>query len=685
MMESIKCYGAGFILWCMAAIFCAEHKLFADSPGAAPSTDVIPVADFFRLPMLESPKINRTGTHLVWLASDKEDHQVAVLYDLKTGGSRIVMGGGDRDIYRADWLDERRVLLSQSAEKRYAEGMFVADVNDKERTYPVERNSVALLVGVPRKRPLQPVVWFIQDAYNHGHDSGPAKINAAESIAVNSKTTGFMESRVQSGADPEAIAHVHARIVDTYPETPRGVNSQFLTGADGELEFVVMNEKGWCTLYILKENAWVRCSIDLEKYSVIDSGDNPGEIWAADMTHSGKPGPIVRLDAVSGQVIETVYQDSEYDCHDVALIRHPETGKIVGIRITRTASTTVWLDQGYAELQHKIEQLLPAMVVVIEGFDVSVEHVVVKAFSDVSPAAYYLVNLAKSRIDRIAVTVPWIDPSRMCKMKMMQYKTRDDIPVCGYLTLPAGASKQNPAPLVVLPHGGPWARDRWHWDDETQFLASRGYAVFQPNYRGSTGTQWRYSMADLWDFPKMSSDVTDGVKKILKTGLIDPHRVAIMGSSFGGYLALSGAVDEPDLYRCAVTISGVFDWALLIKSRRSNIYGSPLQYETMIRRLGEPRDEKEKFAALSPLNRLDRMKIPVFVAHGSGDEVVDYNQAKLLVSELKKRSIPCVSLIKGGEGHGMVRLEDRIELYTAVEAFLAENMRKQVDPTPTTP
>jgi dipeptidyl aminopeptidase/acylaminoacyl peptidase len=174
----------------------------------------------------------------------------------------------------------------------------------------------------------------------------------------------------------------------------------------------------------------------------------------------------------------------------------------------------------------------------------------------------------------------------------------------------------------------------------------------------------------------MSSDVTDGVKKLLKSGLIDPQRVAIMGSSFGGYLAVSGAVDEPDLYRCAITIAGVFDWALMIQTSRSNINRSSLQSEYLMRGLGDPHMEAEKFAAISPLTRLDHVKIPFFVAHGRGDEVVDSNQSKHLVSELKKRGIPCESFFKGGEGHGMARFEDRVGLYSAIETFLAKNMGK---------
>ena len=140
-------------------------------------------------------------------------------------------------------------------------------------------------------------------------------------------------------------------------------------------------------------------------------------------------------------------------------------------------------------------------------------------------------------------------------MHSFSYRTRDGMVIEGYLTLPEGSKNGKPAPLVVFPHGGPWLRDVWGFNPWVQWLASRGYAVFQPNYRGSPGYGWRYPEADKYDFVKMRNDVTDGVAALIQSGLVDRGRIAIVGQSFGGYLALCGAAFEPDLYRCAITLS----------------------------------------------------------------------------------------------------------------------------------
>ena len=241
------------------------------------------------------------------------------------------------------------------------------------------------------------------------------------------------------------------------------------------------------------------------------------------------------------------------------------------------------------------------------------------------------------------------------------------------MTLPAGASRENRVPLVVLPHGGPWARDNWGWDGEVQFLASRGYAVFQPNYRGSTGYAWRFPEKDMWDFRKMHDDVTDGVKAVLKTRVIDPDRIAIMGGSFGGYLALSGVAHEPELYRCAVTIAGVFDWERMLKDARNSEYLRG-RYGVLRRNLGDPAKRKEKFEEISPIKHVGKVKVPVFVAHGTSDIVAAVGQSKALIAELKKHGVPHEKQIERGEGHGFRKIDNQVELYTAVEAFLAKHL-----------
>ena len=240
-------------------------------------------------------------------------------------------------------------------------------------------------------------------------------------------------------------------------------------------------------------------------------------------------------------------------------------------------------------------------------------------------------------------------------------------------TLPAGASKKNPVPLVVLPHGGPWARDNWGYNGEVQFLASRGYAVMQPNYRGSTGYDWMFPEEDRYAFRKMHDDVTDATKTLLAAGLVDPNRVAIMGGSFGAYLALSGVVHEPNLYRCAVTISGVFDWETVMAEEKY-YQNWDNNYAYMKRKLGDPKAEKEKFTAISPLRFVSQMHVPIFVWHGKDDPTADIGESRRLISELEKYRIPHEVMLVGGEGHGSSYLKNRLELYERIETFLAKNL-----------
>ncbi|MFA5058676.1 MAG: alpha/beta fold hydrolase, partial [Opitutaceae bacterium] len=262
----------------------------------------------------------------------------------------------------------------------------------------------------------------------------------------------------------------------------------------------------------------------------------------------------------------------------------------------------------------------------------------------------------------------------MQPMNIMPFKTRDGHQLEAYVTLPVGTSKQHPAPLVVLPHGGPWVRDYWGYNGEVQFLASRGYAVMQPNYRGSPGYGWSFKIEDEWDFRSMSDDVTDATRTLLASGLVDPRRVAIMGGSFGGYLAISGAAFDPDLYRCAVTIAGIFDWGQVMKEEKYYQFDDP-GYATLKRWLGDPKKQREKFDAISPLRHIDQVKIPVFVAHGKDDPVADVAESRRLISELEKYHVPHEVLLVGGEGHGMRHLDKQVELYTCIEAFLGKYLQ----------
>jgi dipeptidyl aminopeptidase/acylaminoacyl peptidase len=260
-------------------------------------------------------------------------------------------------------------------------------------------------------------------------------------------------------------------------------------------------------------------------------------------------------------------------------------------------------------------------------------------------------------------------------MRTVRYLARDGLPIEGFLTMPKGSSTEKPPPLVVLAHGGPWVRDVWEFNSWVQFLASRGYAVFQPNYRGSAGYDWRFPESDAWDFIKMHHDVTDGVGFLVRSRLVDPNRIAIMGGSFGGYLAICGAAYEGSLYRCAISLSGIFDWERVIKESRVNLLADNPQMDILRRHLGDPSDNATKFNEISPLRHIDQVKIPVFVYHGYDDDVANISESQRLVSALKEHGVPHEVHFLEDEGHGLSRPGDATEIFTDIEAFLAKNMR----------
>jgi dipeptidyl aminopeptidase/acylaminoacyl peptidase len=226
--------------------------------------------------------------------------------------------------------------------------------------------------------------------------------------------------------------------------------------------------------------------------------------------------------------------------------------------------------------------------------------------------------------------------------------------------------------LVVYPHDGPDQRDRWGFDARAQHLASRGYAVLQPNYRGSSGYNWMFPESDQWDYVKMHKDVTAATKTVLRTGLIVKDRVAIMGETFGAYLALSGAVHEPDLYKCVVGIGGIYDWAEVMHEAKDSQYYSG-QYGRWKLKLGDPNTEKEKFRRISPIHFVENMKAPMFVAHDKEDPNISVLESRRLVGELKDYGITHDTLYIAQEG-GMAHLANRVEVLEEVEAFLAKHL-----------
>lgn len=252
------------------------------------------------------------------------------------------------------------------------------------------------------------------------------------------------------------------------------------------------------------------------------------------------------------------------------------------------------------------------------------------------------------------------------------YHSRDGLRIEAYLTLPDGLSLEaaRHLPVVVNPHGGPWVRDHWGFDSEVQFLANRGYAVFQMNYRGSTGYGRSFLEASYkqWGL-KMQDDITDGVNWLIGQGIADAKRVAIYGGSYGGYATLAGLAFTPDVYACGVDYVGVSN--LLSFMNTIPPYWRPM-LEMMHEQVGDPEADRAQLEATSPALHADQIKAPLFVAQGANDPRVNKAESDQMVEALRRRGVEVEYMVKENEGHGFANEENRFDFYRAMERFLAK-------------
>jgi len=655
------------ILSCSAS---AAPKIDLKRITPVPATEQIPTMDFFRPRLLSQPVINPSGTYIAAIVTAGEDKHELLVYRVSDRTIETVGGAADKDVNNVHWLDDSRLLFGLSSRKIYGLGVLAANIDNLPAAYPLVQYYGSRLISIRLKNRLQPLIWNRHD-FETGKDLGVAvvhsgistgKIMDLQSAALRNVWSAAMDVRDNNAK----------HIIDGYPLPPSGITYRYGTDKEGELAYSYTSDDGRLTLFRLADKRWVKCPVDLEHVEVVGPGNEPGQLWVIAPRQEGKPRALQIMDAATGQLGDVVLQDKEYDFNGW-LYRNPATGDVLGAIFQRNGPRVYWFNDEYQTLQKVLDGMFPKLVVRIIGSDTAHKILLVATSSATQPTIYSWVDLETRKSGLFKNSAPWIDPARMQEMNMVKFKTRDGRRLDAYVTLPAGATKENPPPLVVLAHGGPWVRDVWGFDEEAQFLASRGYAVMQPNYRGSTGYGWMFSEADEWDFVKMHDDVTDATKALIASGLIDKTRVGIMGASFGGYLAVSGVAREPDLYRCAVSNAGVFDWALQVQAEKYDQYDLPY-YGRMIKKLGDPKKEPEKYAAMSPINLVNKIRVPVFVAGGKEDQTVEIQQSKKLLSELDKHNVPHEKLLLGGEAHGMAYLKNQVELYERIIAFLDKNL-----------
>lgn len=646
----------------------AAEKIDLSRITPPPADKPIPIEDFFRPLLLQQPTMNPAGTHVAAIITADEDQHHLLVHELKTQKNEFFISGEEEDVYWVRWAGDSRVIFNASSRKRYGLGLFGAEVGSIREPFPILQGYGARMIAIPSGDRTQPLVWVLSEREQCAAVISTRDLGGRFGDPGRNFSQWFADARKRD----------REHFVQSYPEPEPGITYRYQADREGHAAFVFTALDGELSMFRLEGKQWVRCPIDLERFDVIDAGNEPGTIVVRAPKKDGKPRTLHLMNAATGELGELLFEDGSYD-FDGWLYRTRATNEIVGAMLDRDGPRTVWFTEEYQALQKILNGFFPGMIVrVIESNDAQGVFLVA-VFSDRQPVIYNLVDLEKRSVGLFKNSAPWIDSARMQPMSIVKFKTRDGRRLDAYLTLPAGASKENPAPLVVIPHGGPFTRDTWGFDAETQFLASRGYAVLKPNYRGSTGYGWMFTDEEEWDFLEMHEDVTAATKALIASGYIDRDRIAIMGGSFGGYLAMMGVTSEPGLYRCAVTIAGVFDWERHIKEEKYFQYDSP-QYSRMVRKLGDPKKHREKFDSMSPIRRADRIRVPVFVAGGKEDFVVEISQSKALISALEEHKVPHEKMLVREEGHGMAHLNNQVELYGRIEEFFAKHMAPRAAP-----
>jgi dipeptidyl aminopeptidase/acylaminoacyl peptidase len=292
-----------------------------------------------------------------------------------------------------------------------------------------------------------------------------------------------------------------------------------------------------------------------------------------------------------------------------------------------------------------------------------------------SPGDYYLYDIKRANLEFITSDEPWLKPARLASVEVLKSPMRDGTTITSYLTRPNDV--EEPLPLVVVPHGGPEMRDAIDYDPLAQAFAAQGWFVLQPNFRGSGGYGLAFAEAGYRQWARrMQDDVTDAVNDLVKRGLADPDRIAIYGASYGGYAALIGAIQTPDLYRAAVSLAGVSDLDQFMAYVRREDGDDSATYQYWVKAIGDPKRDKESINAISPAVRASEIRIPVLLMHGSGDEIVPPKQSEEMKKALEKAGKPVTYIKFEGQPHSSWDTEEEIRQIEAAIEFLRPVLKK---------
>ena len=465
-------------------------------------------------------------------------------------------------------------------------------------------------------------------------------------------------------------------------ESPGDVK-QFVSDHDGQVRVAVSIPRGAAktSLWYRKSNAdrWTKLrETDLEDDTIrpIAFGfDNRTLYVAARSKTEGGRFDVYAFDPEANLLGKLLFKSDSIDGDRIVLDYSRKT--VAGV-LDDSLAGVHWIDPQWAAVQKSVDAALPGMRNRLSWGRYATERVVVTSESEAASPTYYLLDRRTGKLQELAASRPWLAGVPLSPRKLVRYRARDGLSIPAHLTLPRGLEEKK-LPLVVVIHGGPYVnRAHFGYDAYAQFFASRGYAVLEPDYRGTQGygdafykagwRQWGLAMQD---------DVTDGVKWLIDSGKVDADRVCLFGGSYGGYATLWGLEKEPQMFRCGVAFVAVSDLEMMFDVGWSDFMRSERGGDTtrtLVRWIGDPDKDREKMRAVSPLYHADRIQAPLLLAYGAADDRVPLVHGTRMRAALDKYNKPYEWVVYDDEGHGFNKDENRYDFYRRVDAFLAKNL-----------
>ena len=636
-------------------------------PAATEATaPPLPVAQFFQRPAFSGAELSPNGQRVALRVGAVGQRDRLAVLDTTTMQLQLVAAYKDADVRRFRWVNDQRLVYDladfqvAAADTAFAPGLFAVNADGSGLRSLVHREYVAHRYDDHRRElPWNTFLLGQTGPQNSDH------VFVVQPDAVTDKGFDYyrlLKLNTVSGLAEELDAPKQA--------------FQWLLDANGELRAVFTAREQRAAIHWRNpaDGRW-RQIREFERYGTdaeftMHAVAPDGRLYVTARPGTDTQGVYLFNPATDQLEQPAVLALPQFDIDPEFIERNQ---RLLGLRHTLDARVTQWFDDTLRQQQAEIDRRLPATANLLtpprRGDS---PNLLVRAFADVQPDLYLLYNSSTRKLVRLGTEQPHIVPARMARTDFVRYPARDGLEIPAYLTLPAGAKAGSPPPLVVMVHGGPWVRGaEWEWQPEVQFLASRGYAVLQPEFRGSTGFGLKHFTAGWRQWGRaMQDDLADGVRWAAAAGHADPQRVAVLGASYGGYAALMGTVRHPELYRCAASHVGVTDLQLMFSTARSDLTHQARRY-TMPQLVGDPVADAEMLRRHSPVARVADIKVPVLLAHGSLDRRVPREHANRFEAAARRAGVAIERVDYAEEGHGFMNPENHADYLTRLDAFIA--------------